>query len=135
MWNYKSECARRYDDIVATATDGEELVTRVADELARTLRDDASLHRLWYDLRNQALFEEGFRDTIIKIDDLLQEMVWAIVQRYAELVGGEPILEPALAYALVDGIFQHELIRFLRGDPEAIDRLRRDCAGLFSSIA
>ena len=38
------------------------------------------MHRLWYDLRNQALFEDGFRDTIIAIDGLLADMVWAVVR-------------------------------------------------------
>ena len=134
VWLNKSECARRYDEIVVTSGDATELVERVADAMAATLRDDASLHRLWYDLRNQSLFEDGFRDTIVRIDALLEQMVWAIVQRHSELTGRPPILEPDVAYALVDGLFQNALIRFLRGDPGAIDRLRRDCAGLFSSL-
>lgn len=134
VWIYKSECARRYDEIVATSTDGAELMTRVAAAMSDTLRDDASMHRLWYDLRNQSLFDDGFRETILKIDDLLQQMVWAIVERYGELVGRVPSIEPGYAYALVDGLFQHELMRFLRGDPGAVDRLRRDCATLLAAV-
>ena len=135
VWIFKSDCARRYDDIVATSTEGAELTARIADTMAATLRDDAALHRLWYDLRNQSLFEDGFRDTIIRIDDLLQQMVWAIVLRYAELMGRAPAVAPEFAYALVDGLFQNELIRFLRGDLEALDRLRRDCVTLLSNVA
>lgn len=134
VWIFKSECARRYDDIVATSTDGAELVARVADTMVATLRDEAVLHRLWYDLRNQSLFEEGFRDTIVRIDALLQQMVWAIVVRYAELIGREPAIEPGFAYALVDGLFQNELIRFLRGDLEALERLRCDSVRLLSNV-
>ncbi len=133
VWAYKSSCARRYDDIVATATDADELLRRVADTMAATLRDEAVLHRLWYDLRNQALFEHGFGDTIVKIDDLLQTMVWSIVQRYAELAGAEPTIDAGMAYALVDGLFRTELIRFSRGDTEAVDRLRRNCSVLIAS--
>lgn len=135
VWNYKSECARRYDDVVASATTGEELIAGVADEMASTLRDEASLHRLWYDLRNQSLFDAGFRDTIVEIDRLLEEMVWAIVKRYSELVGRPPVFDSGLGYALVDGLFQNELIRFLRGDTEAVDRIRRDIAALLASSA
>lgn len=135
VWNYKSECARRYDPIVETATGGDELLARVADAMSETLRDEASLHRLWYDLRNQSLFDAGFRETIVAIDDLLEQMVWAIVERYAVLVGRPPAFDPGLAYALVDGMFQNELIRFLRGDPDAVDRLRRDCVALLASAA
>ncbi|NNC10719.1 TetR/AcrR family transcriptional regulator [Planctomonas sp. JC2975] len=123
VWNYKSECARRYDPIVETAADGVEFVQRIGNEMASTMREDASLHRLWYDLRNQALFTPGFRETIIDIDRLLEEMVWAIVSRYAELAGRRPAINQEIAYSLFDGLFQNALIRFLRGDKEAGDRL------------
>ncbi|MET0297053.1 MAG: TetR/AcrR family transcriptional regulator [Microbacterium sp.] len=133
VWQYKSECARRYDDIVATAQSGEELARRFATAMAETLRDEASLHRLWYDLRNQALFDEGFHPTIIRIDALLQEMVWAVVDRYCELQGVEPVIEPRVAYALFDGIFLNALIALLRGDVDSVDRLGDDCARLLVS--
>ena len=133
VWHFKSVCARRYDDTLATAADGPELLERVADTMATTLRDEAGSHRLWYDLRVQALFGRGFGDTIVRIDDLLQTMVWSIVLRYAELTGRRPLLDPGLAYAMVDGLFQNELIRNLRGDDGAPDRLRRDCQTLLAA--
>lgn len=132
VWGFKSTCARRYDEVVATATTGAELLTRVADIMSGTLRNEASLHRLWYDLRNQALFERGFSDTIARIDDLLQTMVWSIVRRYGELEGRSPRFDAGAAYALIDGLFQNELIRFLRGDLDAPERLRHECAALLS---
>lgn len=133
VWNYKSECARRYDDIVATARTPEEFADRFAATMATTLRDEATLHRLWYDLRNQAMFSTGFRDTIVEIDELLQQMVWVVVSRFAELEGVAPALTPTLAYALFDGVFQNTLIRFLRGDEQAVDRLRAEVHGLLKS--
>ncbi len=132
VWSFKSACARRYDEIVATAVDGADLLARVADTMATTLSDEAALHRLWYDLRTQALFGRGFEATIVRIDDLLQQMVWSIVQRYGELQGASPRFDARLSYALVDGLFQNELIRFLRGDSAAPERLRRECAALLS---
>lgn len=135
VWHFKSACARRYDEILASATDGAELLSRVAETMTATVRDDAASHRLWYDLRVQALFGRGFGDTIVRIDELLETMVWSIVQRYAELVGRPPLLAPGLAYAMVDGLFQNELIRYLRGDTGALDRLRRECTTLLASAA
>ena len=132
VWGFKSACARRYDEIVATASDGAELRSWVAETMATTLRDEAPLHRLWYDLRTQALFGTGFQATIVRIDDLLQEMVGSIVQRHSELEGVPPRFDIPLSYALMDGLFQNELIRFLRGDAEAPERLRHECAALIS---
>jgi len=133
VWNYKSECARRYDDIIATARTPEEFADRFASTMTGTLRDEATLHRLWYDLRNQAMFNTGFRDTIVAIDDLLQAMVWAVVSRFAELEGVAPALTPPLAYALFDGVFQNTLIRFLRGDTQAVENLSIEVRGLLKS--
>ena len=49
--------------------------------------DDAPMHRLWYDLRSQALFEASFRDDVLEIDATLEQMIWQVVSRYAELRG------------------------------------------------
>jgi AcrR family transcriptional regulator len=133
VWNYKSECARRYDPILETSASGAELAARFGVEMAETLRDEASLHRLWYDLRNQALFTEGFSDTIVRIDNLLSDMVWAVVERFADLEGGQPAVSKDLAYALFDGLFQNSLIRHLRGDAGAAETLRLEAPALLRS--
>jgi len=124
IWQYKSECARRYDPIVETSQTSAELVERFGVEITATLRDEADMHRLWYDLRNQALFDTGFRETIIAIDELLVDMVWSVLTRYAALEGRPPTVDARSAYALFDGIFLNALIAYLRGDIDAIDRLR-----------
>lgn len=133
IWRYKSDCARRYDPIVATSTSAEELIRRFSHEMAATLRDEADMHRLWYDLRNQALFDVGFRETIVAIDALLRDMVWSIVESYAALAEAEPIVTPDFAYALFDGVFQNALISYLRGNLGAVDGIRADCAKLLVS--
>jgi len=133
IWQYKSECARRYDPIVATATTAEELIDRFGVEISATLRDESDMHRLWYDLRNQALFEDGFRDTIIAIDALLADMVWAVVQRHAQLRGATPTIDRATAYALFDGLFLNCLIGYLRGDLGALDQIRTRTGDLLAA--
>jgi AcrR family transcriptional regulator len=116
---YKAECVKRYDSIVATATTEDELRTGFGAAMAGTLREDATLHRLWYDLRNQSLFEEKFRADVAEIDHSLERMIWRIVSRYAELSERALAVTPALAYALLDGVFQHALLRHLSGDTTA----------------
>ena len=116
---YKAECVTRYDAIVATATGAEELRAGFGAAMAGTLRDEAALHRLWYDLRNQSQFEEKFRADAAEIDHSLEVMIWRVVSRYAELSGRGPAVTPALAYALLDGVFQHALLRHLSGDATA----------------
>jgi AcrR family transcriptional regulator len=116
---YKTRCVRRYDDIVATATTAQELLARVGPALMESLRDDAAMHRLWYDLRNQSSFDERFRSDVSDIDKSLEQMFWRIVSRYAELAGRPPAVSPALAYAIADGVFQQALLAYLGGAGEA----------------
>lgn len=124
IWQQKSVCARRYDPIIDTAVTTDEFLDRFGEEITATLRDESDMHRLWYDLRTQAFFQEGFRETIIAIDALLADMVWAVVVRHAELRGGQPTIDRKTAYALFDGVFLNCLIEYLRGDPNALDELR-----------
>ena len=91
--------------------------------LAQTMADDASLHRLWYDLRSQSMFEASFREDVAAIDESLERMIWRIVSRYAELLGTSTAVSANTAYGLLDGLFQHGLLRHLFGEPTAAENL------------
>ena len=112
---YKAECVTRYDDIVERALTADGLALDFADALVATLVEDAPMHRLWYDLRSQALFEASFRADVLEIDEALERMVWQVVSRYAELRGAPVIMPSARAYALLDGLFEQALLRHLAG--------------------
>jgi len=122
---YKTKCATRYDDVVASARTVAELVSGFLGKLVETLREEAPMHSLWYDLRTQALFEDSFIDDVIEIDHLLQDMVWRVVVRYAELEGRAPATTPEAAYALLDGLFQRALLRQTAADDNAAADLRQ----------
>jgi AcrR family transcriptional regulator len=117
--DYKEHCATRYDELVAKAKTYDELVELFLAALAETLRDDAQTHRLWYDLRAQALFEPAFRADVIEIDKILEGMIWRVIRRASILSGADISLSPGVIYAAFDGVFQKELLRFLAGEPDA----------------
>lgn len=116
---YKAQCATRYDEIVARSTTAEELLDGFTTTLVATMRDDAPMHRLWYDLRAQAMFGESFRDDVVAIDASLESMIWRVVTRYCQLSGRTIMTSSPLTFALVDGVFQQALLRELRGDERA----------------
>ena len=105
----------RYDAVVADSTTADELLDAFAAKLVETLRDEAPMHRLWYDLRTQSMFEEQLREAVLFIDRTLEEMIWRVVSRYAELSGRAPRLTPASAYGVLDGLFQQALLGHLTG--------------------
>ena len=121
---YKAECVTRYDQIVATARSADQLRTDFAQALATTCDEDGLMHRLWYDLRNQALFEEQFREDVLEIDQTLELMIWRIVSTYGELSGTPITVSSSTAYVLLDGLFQQALLRNLAHRPNALTDLR-----------
>ena len=131
---YKTRCATRYDEVVATATTAEELAAGFLQKLADTLVDEAPMHRLWYDLRNQSMFEPAFRADVTEIDLLLERMIWRIVTRYAELSGRTPQVASRVMYGIFDGLFQQALLRRLAGDPSAATDLRAGVTGVLPNL-
>jgi AcrR family transcriptional regulator len=123
---YEAACVTRYDEIVATAGSAGELKGEFSAAMAQTLRTDAPMHRLWYDLRNQSLFEESFRADVLEIDQRREEMIWRVISRYASFAGFSVVLSPAAAYGILDGLFQQALLHHLAGDENAAEVLRAD---------
>ncbi|WP_375000460.1 TetR/AcrR family transcriptional regulator [Aeromicrobium sp. CTD01-1L150] len=108
--HYKTICSRRYDETVERASTAEELADGIVSIMGRTLIEDAGLHRLWYDLRTQSMFEPGLRADVRQIDQLLEDMTWRIVSRFAELNDTEVVVDAPTAYAVVDGLFEQALV-------------------------
>lgn len=131
---YKTACAQRYEGLVAESSTPGELAEACGNGLAATLADAPLMHRLWYDLRSQSLFEVAFRDDVAEIDGLLQDMIWRLVGAYANLTGSEPTCSPATAYAMFDGLFYQALQRHLAGSETAFDDLRQSCRELLPRL-
>jgi TetR/AcrR family transcriptional regulator, transcriptional repressor of bet genes len=124
---YKAICVARYDAVVADSTSPEDLLVAFADKLCETIVDEAPMHRLWYDLRSQSMFEESLREAVSQIDRTLEEMVWQIVTRYADLSGTELSLTSHAVYGMLDGVFQQAVLSYLSGhEQESLDALRAE---------
>ena len=120
---YKAHCVTRYDAVIAESTTAAGLVEAFAAKLAETIRDEAPMHRLWYDLRTQSMFEDSLREAVTMIDKTLEEMIWRVVVRYAQLSGPAPARSPQAAYGLLDGVFQQALLGHITGRAGALDDL------------
>lgn len=117
---YKARCVTRYDEVLASARTRQDLLDGFLLKLADTLQNEPRLHRLWYDLRSQALFDSAFQKDVLEIDTSLENMIVRVATRYAELGGGSVAISPSALYALFDGLFQKALLRYLSEDREAV---------------
>jgi AcrR family transcriptional regulator len=131
---YKAVCVQRYDEVIAGARTGEELSVGFAEAMAGTLVADATMHRLWYDLRSQSMFEDAFRADVLEIDHSLQRMIWRILSRYSELTGAPLTVTQPAAYGTFDGLFQHALLHHLAGSTDALDALTNDVRNLLPRL-
>lgn len=132
---YKAQCAKRYDGIVADSRTAAELRDGFGRVMAESLEEDGLMHRLWYDLRSQSLFQEEFRADVAEIDQILEQMIWRIVSRYTELSATTPVCPSPVAYAMFDGLFQHALLRFLSDVPDTLENLTTEVRNMLLLIA
>lgn len=131
---YKATCVHRYDGVVEEATTADELIAGFADKLVETIVEEAPMHRLWYDLRAQSMFEADLRPAVLQIDRTLEEMIWRVVSRYAELAGREPVVTSPVAYGMLDGLFQQSLLGHLCEQPDVLTELRERVVGLMPGL-
>ncbi|MFI5429261.1 TetR/AcrR family transcriptional regulator [Aeromicrobium sp. UC242_57] len=132
--HYKTQCATRYDEIIDTATTSAELGHRFLDKLGETLVHDDAMHRLWYDLRNQSQFDEELRRDVLEVNRLLEDMIWRILSRFAELRDQHVLVDRAVAYATFDGLFQQALLAHFNGELTAAADLKRQVVSLLAVL-
>lgn len=132
--HYKTQCMHRYDSVVAESTTAEQLLDGFGDRLVETLSEESSMHRLWYDLRTQSMFQEELRDDVHDIDLGLKDMIWAVVSRFAELSDTQPMVDPQVSYAMFDGIFESALRDELAGREGVHDWVRSQIRNLLPAL-
>ncbi|MFQ4150189.1 TetR/AcrR family transcriptional regulator [Arthrobacter sp. LAPM80] len=120
---YKAACISHYDEITSGATTAEQVRLAFAAALAASARDDTAMHRLWYDLRNQGMFDKDFKADVAEVDDSLERMVWRIVTTYARFLDTDVALSKHTVYALVDGLFQQAILSLNAGNEDAVASL------------
>ncbi|HEX6358520.1 TetR/AcrR family transcriptional regulator [Actinophytocola sp.] len=123
---YKAATINRYDQVLVASVTAGELRERFVGGMVTSLARDADMHRLWYDLRDQSMFEESFRDDVREIDRSIERMVGRIVGQYADLARLRLAVPSRLVYALVDGVFQHALRSYLAGEERVVAELAND---------
>lgn len=132
---YEDVCVTRYDEVVAAASTADQLRDEFATMFFATLESDSALHRLWYDLRNQTLFESSFREDVREIESRREEMTWRVVVRFCELSGITPRFSSSMAYVIIDGIFQRALMSLLSDGDDQLTSSRDQLAEAFDSFS
>ncbi len=123
---YKEAFAADIGARIAGLETRESLFQAFAEGLAASIVEDAETHRLWYDIRNQALFDPVFQPVVAEIEASLMELV-------ARIAGdGTDTLPVPVLYGAVDGVFRHLLERQLVDDPRSVQDLSEEFRSLLA---
>ena len=125
---YNDAFVVRCDETIATADSVTTLQAQYIGKMVIALENHAHAHRLWYDARAQALFDETFRPVV---DDFELRMVGNIHHFFDRLValGGKPeitgCIDALKNYLAVDRWFRYCLQQKMSGDAQATTLLRQ----------
>lgn len=116
-------CVRQYKlrfvGMIASAVDGvgspEQALEAFCRALAQTILDEADMHRLWYDIRNQALFDQNFVAVVEEIEALLVDMLAPLSAQQDER---------ELLYLRLDGAFRYLLQQQLAGRARTVAEIQ-----------
>lgn len=100
---YKDQFVRNIADALERAEGRQAVIERFSQALVASIVDDEMTHRLWYDIRAQAMFDETFRPVVSEIESKLIGLVSTALVK----AGHDTPTDVELSYALVDGVFRY----------------------------
>lgn len=135
---YKEDFIIGLKELIAQARQVDKLVANVADYLADTIDQHAHIHRLWYDVRAQAQFDQAFQPAVDEVEHALTEVFRVLLVKLQELKVDCGNSDPLRLYITLDGWFRYFLQRKLVGEAGAIDafrqRVRAEFVAAFGAI-
>ncbi len=128
---YKTTFSERLQASIAHVSGRDAIIDAFAESLTTSIIEDATTHRLWYDIRVQALFDPVFRPVVEEIETMLINAVDVAADKAG-------VSDPALStygYPMIDGLFRFHMQNAISGNGLPRDRLveemRRALARIF----
>lgn len=123
---YKLDFIEVFNTLIADAKTIDTLLEGFVQCTIQSVTKDSHRHRLWYDIKSQALFETEFNDSVTEIDLLLADMVNNLIIKAKKLSNKEIKLTAQRAYWMLDGFFQYYLRAHLAGDAGALKKYEQE---------
>lgn len=127
---YKAEFSALVKNALEGVDGREAVIERFAEALAGSIFNDGASHRLWYDIRTQALFDPSFRVAVLEIEQTLID----VVQQAWILAGNSAGAFSPLHYSVVDGAFRYLMQRQTLVEPRDQQALAEDIRLVLDSL-
>lgn len=123
---YKEDFVRDITEALDQSEGRDDVIAAFSEALVASIVDDEMAHRLWYDIRTQAMFDETFRPVV----DEIEAKLMGIVQTAYIRAGHDVPENIEIPYAMLDGVF-----RFLmQGQIGNKGKSRKELAGIFRAL-
>lgn len=121
---YKVICNRRCADILAASATADDLVRAAVEIVTSSAVENQAHHRMWFDLRNQCMFDHELRRPVREVGNLIEDLIAQVMSRHAELAGEQREIPAHVAVATLDALFQQAVASATGGCSDATDKLR-----------
>jgi AcrR family transcriptional regulator len=137
---YKEAFLQQVEGCITSAGDRAMLAEKLGSLLQQAVVEHGMTHRLWYDIRAQALFDQSFLGLVSDLEDRLIRVIREALKRLSALDQrqGAPQsanLDATLVYITLDGWFRYYLQRFTMGDQKAPKLLKQRLVEMFNPSA
>ncbi|WP_019142977.1 TetR/AcrR family transcriptional regulator [Noviherbaspirillum massiliense] len=131
---YKDGFIGSLDTLIDSAATLDGLAAMGTDAIANVIEDDGHLHRLWFDVRTQALFDPAFRPIVKEIEGRLIGVAERFLARVRALGAKKSPSDALSLYLTIDALVRYFLQQHLAGDTQAIGELRRQLIEIFHRL-
>lgn len=114
--------------LISAEGKGGDAANDLTDALVETIENSGETHRLWYDLRTQAMYSAAFRDEVRRLEKELAAMLGVFFE-----TEGATGLDGRLVYLQLDAIFRHWLVRAMTEGGDWKDAFKRDFLKVLNS--
>ena len=108
---YKQDFIHQMDKILQASDSSSKVIHEFSKGLSLTILSNAEKHRLWYDIRSQAMFDIKFQKVVLEIDEALVKLIKRLI---IELGGSAHFALPV--YMHLDGVCRYFMQQQLAGN-------------------
>lgn len=120
---YKDDFILALEEQIAFSRDPVDLVRKTNALTVQAIQRNAATHRLWYDIRAQALFDPDFQPVVAQLEDGIVNVIQHLLDKIRQLGVHDAPTDGLATYITIDGWFRYFLQRHLAGDKEACGEL------------
>lgn len=135
--SYKEKLLATLVQTINASSDLDALAGDFIALLRGTLGSPSDSHRLWYDIRAQALFSPQFRAEVDALEEEMTDLFRVYIQRHEYLTGQSSEMTPLMLYLQVEACFRYAYQQLHSHEGQAdviLDKFEQQVRSIFQTL-